>query len=168
MRKIVSSLFVLALLTSAGVASAATGDIQATANVLQPLSVTDNLRDLDFGDVFPGLPTSVAFTDPTSGQWRINGEAGKEVDISFTLPGSLFDGVNNLPISFAAGDAGYNTANASATATAFDPTAGTTELLDGTSGEGFVWIGGTVTPAANQPAGLYTATITMDVVYTGN
>ena len=52
--------------------------------------------------------------------------------------------------------------------TTFDPSGGLTEFLDAASGELFVWIGGTVSPAAAQPAGVYTATIVLDVVYTGN
>ena len=55
-----------------------------------------------------------------------------------------------------------------ASATTFDPAAGLTDFLDAGTGEFFMWIGGTVAPWESQPAGVYTATIMLDVVYTGN
>jgi hypothetical protein len=150
------------------VAFAVSGTITATANVLTPLSVTSNLRDLNFGDVFPGLNKSVAWSDATSGQWRIDGEAGKEVQMAFTLPANLNSGPNSMPISFAATDAAWNTTNSTAGAATFDPASGATELLDGGTGQLFVFLGGTVSPAPTQAAGVYTGTVLLDVVYTGN
>lgn len=150
------------------VAFAVSGTITATANVLTPLTVTSDLRALDFGDVFPGLAKSIAWSDATSGQWRIDGEAGKEVQMAFTLPANLTSGANSMPISFAASDAAWNTTNATAGATTFDPAAGAVEFLDGTSGQLFVFLGGTVSPVQTQAAGVYTGTVLLDVVYTGN
>lgn len=149
-------------------AFAVTGTVQATANVLTPLSVTTDLRALDFGDVFPGLNKSVAFADGTSGKWQIAGEAGKEVQMDFTLPSSLDNGGILMPISFGATDAGFFASDAPGSAAAFDPNSGATGFLDGGTGDGFVWLGGTVAPAANQAAGTYSATVTLDVIYTGN
>jgi hypothetical protein len=168
MRKILATFCALAILATAGSAFAVSGDILATANVLQPLTVSNNLRDLDFGDVFPGIAKSILYSDATSGKWSIVGELGKEVDLSFTLPANLQSGVNLLPISFGGADAAWHTADAVGSATAFDPAAGATEFLDAATGEMWAWIGGTVTPAGAQPAGVYTANITLDVVYTGN
>ncbi len=150
-------------------ALAVTGTVQATANVLTPLSVSTDLRALDFGDVFPGVSKAVTFGDADSGKWQIAGAAGAEVQMSFTLPLSLSDGgVNTLPISFGATDAAYFDSDAVGSAVAFDPNAGSTENLEGTAGDGFVWLGGTVNPAGNQAAGSYSATVSLDVVYTGN
>lgn len=166
MKRILTAAILMALLLPS-VAFAVTGTIQARANVLTPLTVTNNLRDLDFGDVFPGLNKSIAFTDATSGKWRIAGEAGREVQLSFTLPPTLDFGANTIPISFANGDAGWNPVDNSGTAVGFDPGGATLENLSAV-GEGYVWLGGTVAPAANQPAGVYTGTVSLDVVYTGN
>lgn len=144
--------------------------INANANVLQPLTVAAQ-NDLDFGNVFPGVNKTVAITDAAvSGRWQMTGAGGAEVDLSFTLPANLSDGGgNNLPIVFAAGDAGHNTANDPSTATTFDPGAGATaNLTAGPPGQLWVWVGGTVQPAVNQPAGLYTGTVTLTVNYTGN
>ena len=166
MKTILAAAIVMALIIPAS-AFAVTGTINATANVLTPLSVTSGLRDLDFGDVFPGLNKVIGFGDVASGKWGITGAAGKEVQMSFTLPANLSFGVNNLPISFTATDAAWNSVDAVGAAVSFDPAAGTTEFLSGV-GVGFVWLGGTVAPAANQAAGVYTATVSLDVVYTGN
>ena len=161
-------LAVMAALIVPSAAFAVTGSIQATANVLTPLSVSTDLRALDFGDVFPGLNKSIAFTDGTSGKWQIAGEAAKEIQLSFTLPTDLSNAGILMPISFSATDAAYFATDAAGSGVAFDPNAGSTEFLDGTVGSGFVWLGGTVAPAANQAAGLYAATVILDVVYTGN
>jgi hypothetical protein len=149
-------------------AFAVTGTIQATANVLTPLTVSTDLRALDFGDVFPGVNKSIAYDAATSGKWDIAGALGAEIQLTFTLPANLSDGTNNLPISFAAGDAAYFGTDVVGSAVAFDPAAGSTENLDGGAGTGFVWLGGTVAPTPAQPAGGYSATVTLDVVYTGN
>ncbi|RKZ14163.1 hypothetical protein DRQ53_12195 [bacterium] len=161
-------LAVIAAMVLPTAAFAVTGTIQATANVLTPLSVSTDLRALDFGDVFPGVNKSIAFGDATSGKWQIIGATSAEVQMSFTLPLNLINGVNTMPISFSATDAAYFDADAVGSAVAFDPSAGSTDNLNGGTGEGFVWLGGTVAPAANQVAGAYAATVSLDVVYTGN
>jgi hypothetical protein len=140
---------------------------QGIATVLTPLSV-NGVRDLDFQNVFPGVAKAVARTDATSGKWTIVGQAGAEVTIDFTLPSSLASAGNNLPISFSSSDAGRNIADNMLAATAFDPSLQETTTLEATTGELFVWLGGQVSPAGNQPAGIYQAAITADVNYTGN
>lgn len=167
MKRILTVAIVVALLAPSA-AFAVTGTIQATANVLNALTVTDNLRTLDFGDVFPGAAKSIAFSDPTSGKWRVDGELGAEVQMNFILPANLTQGANNLPISFGATDAGYFATDAVFSAVQFDPNTGTTGVLDAGAGTGFVWLGGTVTPGAVQAPGVYTAVVSLDVVYTGN
>jgi hypothetical protein len=168
MRKFLGAILALSLVMTAGTAFAVSGDITATANVLTPLSVTNNLRDLDFGDVFPGVNKSVAFGDATSGKWQVSGEAGGEIAVTFTLPATLASGPNSMTISFSGTDAAYNAADVVGAATAFDPGAGTTQNLDGATGDMFFWIGGTVAPTPAQVAGVYTGTVTLDAVYTGN
>lgn len=144
-------------------------DITASAQVLRPLTV-QNQVDLDFGNVFPGVDKSVAIADATAGEWYVTGATSAEVDMSFTLPANLSDGGgNNLPIAFGASDGAYDAGNNKGSSTAFDPAAGATANLSGDpTGELWVWIGGTVQPAVNQPQGLYTGTITLTVNYTGN
>ncbi len=156
-------------LASTMTAKPVSDDISATADVQTPLTVTGS-ADLVFGTVFPGVNKAVAYTDAVNaGQWDISGEAAAEVTLEFTvLPANLTSGGNNLPIVYAADDAGHNTTDAPGTATDFDPAVGATADLDAGTGALYVWIGGTVQPPEDQAAGAYTATITLNVSYTGN
>jgi hypothetical protein len=171
MKKLIGSIFVLAILVQAPAAFAqgsASGNILAQANVLTPVTVTPQ-QDLDFGNVIPGTNKSVAITGTTAGRWLVQGTAGAEVDIDFTaLPGNLTSGVNNLPIVYGATDAGHNGPNNPATATTFNPATGTLANISNPAATLFVWIGGTVQPAAAQASGLYTGTVTLTATYTGN
>ena len=139
--------------------------IYAHGTVLAPLGVSGT--DLDFGNnIMPGHVRSVARTAGTAGTFTITGDAGHEITADFGLPTDLVSGGNVLPISFSATDGGYLGTNVQASAVAFDPAGQQTWTLVG--GFGYVWIGGTVTPAPNQPAGTYTAEILLSVNYTGN
>jgi len=157
----------LALLLLPAAAFAVGASNQGIATVLTPLTV-NGVRDLDFQNVFPGVAKAVARTDATSGKWTIAGEAGAEVTLDFTLPANLANGGNNLSISFSSADAGRNVVDNSAGATGFDPVVQETATLEPATGELYVWLGGQVSPAANQPAGVYTGAIIVDVNYTGN
>jgi hypothetical protein len=166
--KKLAALAVVAAMIVPTAAFAVTGTIQATANVLTPLSVSTDARALDFGDVFPGVAKSITPAAGTSGLWQIAGNANAEVQMAFTLPTDLSDGTNNMPISFGATDAAYHDANVIGSAVSFDPSGTYTDRLEATTGDGFVWLGGTVNPGPVQPAGNYSATVSLDVVYTGN
>ena len=58
-------------------------------------------------------------------------------------------------------------ANAQAGATVLTQPTDNTRRLSGT-GTGYIWVGGTATPAGGQVAGTYTGTITLTYGYTGN
>lgn len=171
MKKLIGSIFALAILVQAPAALAqgsASGNILARANVLTPVTVTPQ-QDLDFGNVIPGTNKSVTITGATAGRWLVQGTAGAEVDIDFTaLPGNLTSGANNLPIVYGATDAGHNGANNPATAATFNPATGTLANISNPAATLFVWLGGTVQPAAAQASGLYTGTVTLTATYTGN
>jgi hypothetical protein len=170
MRTIFKAAFALALIAGMTTATAHAQNsdfITARATVLTPLAVVGD-ADLDFGNVFPGVPATVAVTDPTAGHFTVNGADNAGVDITFALPTDLVFGANLLPIASWTGV--HNTTNAAAGGTAFTPSAAVevSRLSTGASpGELYVFIGATVTPAATQPAGLYTAPVTMTVVYNG-
>ena len=86
--------------------------------------------------------------------------------MTFTLPTNLTFGANNLPIGTWTGQ--HNATN-TVPGTAFTPSAASTlAVLAAGTGNRFVFIGATVTPAVAQVAGAYTGTVTMNVVYTGN
>ncbi len=145
----------------------------ARANVaVPPINVTP-LRDLQFGNVLPGTPASVAPTDGASGQYRATGGPLAQATLSFSLPSvlSTTGPVQTMAITFPStyARAGWIN-NPNFLALSFDPTAGTTiPFSPATLGSTlYVWIGGQVSPSVSQQAGLYQGTIVLTVAYTGS
>jgi hypothetical protein len=148
-------------LTSTAAAQSNSGSITATAQVQQPINVVGAVN-LSFGNVFPGVNKSVLLTDAGAGRFDVTGQASTPVNLAFTaLPTNLVSAGNNLPVAFSSG---HNTTNSAAGATSFAPAGGASTSLSG-SGALFVFLGGAVTPAVNQAAGTYTATVTLQVTY---
>lgn len=158
----VSAALAAILSLSAAGASAQSANINATATVYQALTVT-GARALDFGNVFPGVAKSIVVSDATSGRFDLTGQASANVNVSFTLPTNLTSGANNLPIGTWTGCS--NATNTTAGCTSFTPSASATATALSGAGALFVWVGGTVSPAANQAAGAYTGTVTLTAAY---
>lgn len=135
--------------------------INATATVQAPINVVA-AANLDFQTVLPGVGSTVAVTDPTAGRWDVTGQASAPVSLSFTLPSNLASGANLMPIGSYTGN--HNT-TASPTGTSFTPSGTPTAAGLSAGGQLFVYIGATVTPATNQAAGVYTAAVTLTVLY---
>lgn len=150
--------------------SAPSANVLASAAVVGEPVVVQEQRDLAFGDVFTGTSVTVAVTSASSGRWLVIGERNAEVRLAFDLPSELTSGPYTLPIAFGAGAAGYHDRNVPQQATLFDPTVGAfARVRDHPQfQELYVWIGGAVTAALDQPGGLYSGTITLTVSYTGN
>jgi hypothetical protein len=159
-------------LVGVSTAAAQTATINATATVLQPITAT-GAQDLAFGNVFPGVAKTIAYTDAANaGQFSISGDGGANVTISFTLPTDLTGpSSSTLPIG---SWTGYHNATNSSTSggTAFTPSAtaesATLSGTSGTAGSLFVFLGATVTPTTTQTQGSYTGTVQMTVAYTGS
>jgi hypothetical protein len=151
----------LALLASSAQAQVNNAAITATATVQTPINVTA-ANNLDFGNVFPGVSKAIAVGDATAGRWDVTGQASTAVTLNFTLPTDLVFGANLLPIGTWTGN--HNT-TATPTGTSFTPSgAPEPSMLSGT-GQLFVYIGATVSPAVNQAAGVYSASVTLTVLY---
>ncbi|TVP56257.1 MAG: DUF4402 domain-containing protein [Gemmatimonadales bacterium] len=170
MKKVTMILALTAFLAIPAMGSAqAQGDegvVNATATVIAQLEVAGE-EDLRFGDVIPGIASSVAGTDvANAGRFRIQGGGDQQVSLDFDLPEDL-DGPGSatMPISFGTSSAGHS-ANSTAVAGTFNPN--TQRLQNLVGGQLYVFIGGTVTPATAQPAGSYSGQITLNVAYTGN
>ena len=148
--------------TVAAVAQTNSATIQATALVQQPINVT-GARDLAFGNVFPGVNKAIPVTDPNSGRWDVVGQANANVQLTFTLPATLSDGTNTMPIASYA--AHHNTSNSPSGGTSFTPSGAPTNAVLSGTGALWVFIGATVSPATNQPAGSYSGSLSMTVVY---
>src|SRR5690242_2528179 len=90
---------VLALVAATVVrAQGVNGSITATATVQSPITVA-GVQNLAFGNVFPGVAKTVAYTDATNGgRFDVTGQATTPVTYSFALPTNLTSAGNNLPI----------------------------------------------------------------------
>lgn len=166
MKHLTTPLVLAALLTLPAMAHAQSASIQASANVVAQLTVTQG-NNLDFGDVLPGFGAQVDISEnpASAGTFTLSGASGYEVNLSFDLPSVLTNGTNQLTISFGADDAGYGPNGSTVTQT-FDPAVGADTNLGGT--EMTVFIGGSVNATADQAPGEYTGTIQLNVEYTGN
>ena len=158
------TLAVAALVVTSTVAQAQTNNasITATATVQTPINVTA-AQQLNFGNVFPVVNKTVNVTDLTNaGRFDVTGQASTPVTLSFTLPATLSSGANTMPIVSYAGEYAGN--NLQTGGQAFPPASGANPSLSA-SGQLFVWVAAQVQPATNQAAGVYSASITMTVVY---
>ncbi len=125
------------------------------------------LQNLDFGALIPGVPTTIAKTDPVrSGQFRITG-AGffRNVTISFVLPTVMTGpGGATIPLTFLNTDGGFSGwSGAINNQTTFNPN---------TPYNGFIWwgtagiyLGGRANPSPTQQGGSYSGNIIMTVIF---
>jgi spore coat protein U-like protein len=147
------------------------GALGVDANIIGPALTVTTLSNLDFGSVPKGVATTVQPTAAGAGAWQIQGSKNADVSITFVLPVVLTNiqalPGSTMPISFGATSARWNRAtNNVAGATAFNPTAGTTGRLGPPANPFlYLWIGGTVSPAATAKPGVYTGTIIVTIAY---
>jgi hypothetical protein len=162
-----------------GGASPAFGQATITMGALVGEAVTaTTLQNLQFGRTFPGIsrvvaPTSATAGGPMAGLVYVKGRKNKDVLVSFTLPASLTNGSNSLPIGTYTGC--HSETNTTVGCTPFTPSfAGTVMTLSNglpsdpppkTVGHLYLFIGATVSPTPAQAAGTYAGTIVVNVVY---
>jgi hypothetical protein len=160
----VSTVLALALVATAATAQAQSANINVTANVFQALTVVGN-SNLDFGNVFPGVNKTIGVTDATAGKYSVTvGQAGANVNLSFTLPTDLVGpGAVLLPVGSWTGH--WATTDVTSGGTSFTPSAANTAAALSGTGLLFVYIGAQASPGAAQAAGAYTAVATMTVAY---
>jgi hypothetical protein len=121
-------------------------------------------RNLDFGQITPGVPTVVAASDLIrSAQLRIDGRGTYQV--SFQLPAQLTSPAGHtIPLVFGPDDGMLTIRHK---ATSFDPATTTSFRINPAEREALLNLGGQAMPAAAQMAGFYSATIVVMVVQTG-
>jgi len=138
--------------------------INANATVATALTASWE-ADLAFGTVYPTFARTIATGATGAGRVLFNGAAGAEVAVTFpTLPATLTGTGAPIAISYTAAHA----LTAAGVQTTFAPGAGTSTLLSGATGDLYVFLGGSITPAAGQTAGAYTTAVTVQAAYTGN
>ncbi|HEX5633959.1 MAG TPA: DUF4402 domain-containing protein [Gemmatimonadales bacterium] len=158
-----SALVAVLLGVAASAGHAQSANVTVRAQVGAAMTVT-GARALSFGNVTAGVASTIPVNGVTSGRFLVNGPGNTGIRLSFTLPGTLVNGGSTLPIG-AWTACRNNNNNSTNGCTAFTPSgAGTTATLH-PSGNMNVFVGGTVTPAANQAGGLYTGTVTLTVSY---
>jgi hypothetical protein len=121
------------------------------------------VRDLAFGTVVTGATTSVAVTGTGAAMWRIHVTLVSVLgSFALTLPTALTrsGGGGTMPIAFC-GTCGRYRVNSSsvAGATTFNPNTTVTFASLALGSDVYVWLGGAVSPPANQPPGSYSGTI---------
>lgn len=132
----------------------------------RPMNVSGQ-RDLDFGTVIAGVPTTIGRLDATAGQFIVRGRRNTEVLIELTLPTALTGATGSVPLSFGPADGGHGPTSAVTGSQPFDPRVPLTVRLPG-NGAYYVWLGGTAQPLPQQRPGTYSAAIVLTASYTGN
>ena len=156
----------LAIFLMTGLTTVAFAQIDATATVEANITVNDG-TPLDFGTLAAGANSSVAVGDGTAGTFNITGNAVQvDIVITFLNGGNLVGPGADIEINFDNTSAAWDNESNSQTNT-FDPTAGaTTSALSADSDNTIhVFIGGSITAAANQTAGNYSEEITLTATY---
>jgi len=144
-------LLVIALVT--GIAGTASAQLTVTG-----------IRNLAFGVVIKGIPKSISPNDPVqSGQFEFTIPIGNRIRLQFTLPATLAGPAGaTMPISFGATDGVAVGSAPSSIPVTFDPRVAQTFNIV-TSNRIEVFLGGRVTPAANQTTGFYSRTVTLTI-----
>jgi len=121
--------------------------------------------------VIKGVPTTVLPTAATAGEWQVTGSSNAFVIISFTLP-TLLTNIqalpgSTMPITFSAVSAIWRRAtNNPVGGTIFNPATGAVGRLGPTANPNmYIWIGGTVNPAAAAKPGIYQGNVIVSLIY---
>lgn len=132
----------------------------------RPIRVTAT-RALAFGSLFTGYAFTVSPADPIrSAAFDLSGPNRTTVELQFVLPAALVGpGGATMPLSFLGNAAGFAT-QSQGQMRLFDPTTPQSATLS-SNGRGFVYLGGTITPAALQRSGSYSGTVILYVAVTG-
>ena len=151
--------------TSAQAQSASAG-IQANATILAALTAT-GVQDLDWGIVLYSTTNTLLASDAASGHFTVQGAPSAGVDVDFVFPATITNGTDNLTVNNWTGLQGINTTRGASAV--FDPNTTTSLTLGGVATDVLnLYLGGDVTSAGGESAGLYTGNITMNVAYNGS
>ena len=155
----------------AAVAGQASSTVAANAVVVTTGMTLATLQDLNFGTVIKGVATTVQPTAASAGTLQVTGGGNAFVVISFTLPTQLTNiqalPGSTMPISFNATSARWNRANNNAAAgTPFNPATGAVGRLGPPANPNlYIWLGGTVNPAATAKPGIYQGNVIVSLIY---
>jgi hypothetical protein len=161
-------LTVVARATTAGLMSL-TAQSAVTATIRQPLILTT--VPMSFGSVYVSTPKTLAPTDASAFRMLIDGALGATIDVTLeSVPTTLARDGGGGALSIGTWRA--QTGGANCTSAAVTPTIGAAISLDllapvGSSGRTSYCLGGTVSPTALQPSGVYNGVVVLSIRYTG-
>src|SRR5258708_1541326 len=172
-RLAVALLALFALTATAPRASAQfnNASIAATAELVTVGMTITTLSNLNFGSVPKGVATTVLPSAAGAGEWQVDGNPNAFAAVTFTLPTVLTNiqalPGSTMPITFTATSAiWHRRTNNAAARPGFDPNLRTTgRLMPPGTPTLYIWIGGTVNPAANVKPGIYQGTIIVTLIY---
>ena len=133
--------------------------LPATAQV-----TVSGVRGLAFGAVIRGIATHVLPNDPVkSGKFQVQSSNGTRVRLQFTLPNRLNGPAGaTMPLSFGATDAMLSGNAGNNNLVTFNPS-NPQSVQVVPSSPIIIFLGGTVSPPANQAFGAYANTITLTI-----
>lgn len=136
----------------------------ALARSAEAQATVSPIRNLTFGPVIQGIPKHILPSDATrSGELQFIATLNDNIRIAFTLPTRLNGPTGaTMPIAFSTTDGIAQGTGPTSVPVTFNPNVSSQFQLV-SSNRILVYIGGTVSPAANQRTGAYTATITMTI-----
>ncbi|MBU8933457.1 MAG: hypothetical protein KOO62_05565 [candidate division Zixibacteria bacterium] len=147
----------------------------ATATVLSALTVASS-ASLVFGDVFQGVPKTVANSSTDAGIFKVTGQKDSPITMYFQLPEYLVlsDGSDRMIMTFSATDCSVDTTGADNPAGMAgtkgwqntDPRSLPAAATVGTAGTS-IYLGGQVIPSIYQRSGSYSGDIILTVTYNG-
>ncbi len=128
--------------------------------------IINTLDNLDFGDVYIGYSSTIGHTDAGAAKFRIDHDlpGNYNLQITFTLPGSLNNGSYSVPIIFGSTTTAYSLTDLPTGRINFDPNTPLTYYKFKRKDNLYIWLGGTINVSTNIIPGLYTSTITVTVV----
>lgn len=153
--------------------SSANASATVTANLKKGLSMTAIDPSIDFGEIIltAGSAQSNSVAANAGAKFQVVGHPGKAVNVTFanaSLDNNswvLANGGSNGSLTFVPSveQTGGNSTYASASAVS----SGNSINLVNNSGDGYLylWVGGSIDIASNQPHGDYTGTFTITVAY---
>lgn len=154
--------------------SSASASANVTAQLKKGLSITNLSGDLNFGEIIVASSAQTPFIAPASGvRFEVSGHPSKNVTINFsgvTLNNNewvtAFGGTNGtLLFTPSVEHTGGSSTYSGAASVSDGNSVALVHLAGSGTGYLYLWLGGSLAIAADQPQGDYTGTFTMTVAY---
>jgi hypothetical protein len=135
-------------------------------NIFPQDLIINTYNNLDFGDVYIGYSSTISHTDAGAAKFRIDHSlpGNKDLQITFTLPSSLRNGIYSVPILFSSTYSAYSLVDIPTGRTNFNPNVPLMYYKFKRNQFLYTWLGGSINVPTNIVPGIYTATITVTVV----